>query len=384
MKCYRRLLLSVVVPAVMAAAAHAESTTSGSPTKMKIEAASIGKTHAGEEVQCYTLTNANGLAVKALTYGAMITAVEVPDRNGRRENVTLHLDTLDDYLAGHPFFGCVAGRYANRIAKGRFTLDGVEYRLATNNGPNHLHGGVRGFDKAVWKARPRQGEGAVGVEFTHVSPDGDEGYPGRLTATLTYTLTNADELRMDYTAVTDKATQVNLTNHAYWNLDGIHAGNILGHELTLNADAYLPTDEGLIPSGDALPVKGTPMDFTRPTTIGARIAQVKGGDVEGYDHCYVINQKKAGELTLAARVVSPHSGRVMEIYTTQPAIQLYTANFLDGKLQAEAVRYTQHYGLCLETQHYPDTPNHPAYPTTVLRPGQTYRQSTVHKFSVQK
>jgi len=334
----------------------------------------------GEEVHVYTLTNAGGLKAKVMTYGATLIAVELPDRNGKFENVTLHLESLDGYLAGHPFFGSVAGRYANRIAKGKFTLDSRQYTLATNNGPNHLHGGIKGFDKAVWQARPIESAAAVAVELTHVSPDGDEGYPGKLTAKVVYTLTNDNELKMEYTATTDQPTVVNLTNHAYWNLGGIHAGNVLDQQLTLNADRYLPVDDTLIPLGDPQPVRGTPMDFTRPETIGARIGQVRGG----YDHCYVINQERQGQLTLAARAVDRKSGRAMEVYTTQPAVQFYSANFLDGTLKAEGVTYTNHYGFCLETQHYPDSPNHPSYPSTVLRPGQTYHQLTVHKFSVEK
>jgi aldose 1-epimerase len=376
----RETLLSFVVTISALAWTVAVSTTLGSPIEMKIECASMGKTQAGEEVHVYTLTNAGGLKAKVMTYGATLIAVDLPDRNGKFENVTLHLESLDGYLAGHPFFGSVAGRYANRIAKGKFTLDSRQYTLATNNGPNHLHGGIKGFDKAVWQARPIESAAAVAVELTHVSPDGDEGYPGKLTAKVVYTLTNDNELKMEYTATTDKPTVVNLTNHAYWNLGGIHAGNVLDQQLTLNADRYLPVDDTLIPLGDPQPVRGTPMDFTRPETIGARIGQVRGG----YDHCYVINQQHQGQLTLAARAVDRKSGRAMEVYTTQPAVQFYSANFLDGTLKAEGVTYTNHYGFCLETQHYPDSPNHPSYPSTVLRPGQTYHQLTVHKFSVEK
>jgi aldose 1-epimerase len=376
----RETLLSFVVTISALAWTVAVSTTLGSPIAMKIECASMGKTQAGEEVHVYTLTNAGGLKAKVMTYGATLIAVDLPDRNGKFENVTLHLESLADYLAGHPFFGSIAGRYANRIAKGKFTLDSHQYTLATNNGPNHLHGGIRGFDKAVWKARPIETPHAVAVGLTHVSPDGDEGYPGKLTAEVVYTLTNDNELKMEYTATTDKPTVVNLTNHTYWNLGGIHAGNILDHQLTLNADRYLPVDDTLIPLGDPQPVRGTAMDFTHPETIGGRIDQVRGG----YDHCYVINQKQDGQLTLVGRAMDAKSGRAMEIYTTQPAVQFYSANFLDGSLKAEGVAYTNHYGFCLETQHYPDSPNHPSYPSTVLRPGQTYHQLTVHKFTVEK
>lgn len=347
--------------------------------KMSIEKQTIGKTPDGTEVDQYTLTNSNGLKVQIITYGAMITSVEVPDRNGNFENVTLYRDTLEDYLAGHPFFGCVVGRYANRIAKGKFTLDGTEYTLATNNGPNHLHGGVKGFDKYVWKAEPKSGDGSVGVTFSHLSPDGDEGYPGELKATVTYSLTDNNELKMEYTATTDKPTVVNLTNHAYWNLAGAGSGDVLGHELMLCADRFLPVDDGLIPLGPPESVQDTPMDFTEPKTIGARIDQVEGG----YDHCYVLNKKEGERMSLAARVVEPKSGRVMEVSTTQPAVQLYTGNFLDGAISGGGVAYKKHDGFCLETQHFPDSPNHPEYPSTVLRPGQKYHELTVHKFSVQ-
>lgn len=348
----------------------------GSPPKMSIDSQPMGKTPDGTQVDVYTLTNAHGLQAKIMTYGATLIAMETPDRLGKVANITLSLESLDDYLAGHPFFGSVAGRYANRIAKGRFTLDGVEYKLATNNGPNHLHGGRKGFDKAVWKARSQQDDGSVSVELTHVSPAGDEGYPGRLTATVVYSLTRDNRLVMDYTATTDKATVVNLTNHAYWNLAGTHAGDILDQRLAINAGRYLPVDDTLIPSGELKAVRGTPMDFTAPQAIGARIAQVKGG----YDHCYVLDKKLGEELSLAARAEDSQSGRWIEIYTTQPAIQLYTGNFLDGKLKAQGVVYRKHYGFCLETQHYPDSPNRPEFPSTVLRPGETYRQTTVHYF----
>jgi aldose 1-epimerase len=366
---------------VSAPADSGSSTDVGSKTEMGVTKKAFGTTADGAEVDLYSLTNSRGLKLKVITYGAMITAVELPDRDGKSQNVTLHRDTLADYEAGHPYFGCVAGRYANRIAKGEFTLDGAEFTLAKNdNKVNHLHGGNQGFDKYVWKAEPVEGDGFVGVKMTHVSPDGDEGYPGTLTATVTYTLNDDNELTMEYTATTDKPTVVNLTNHAYWNLAGAGSGDVLGHELMLNADQYLPVDHELIPLGDPESVKDNPMDFTRPKTIGSRIDQVEGG----YDHCYVLNQTAGEKMTLCARVVEPQSGRVMEIHTTQPAVQFYTGNFLDGSIVTGKVEYEKHFGFCLETQHYPDSPNHPAYPSTVLRPGETYHEVTVHKFSVQK
>jgi len=345
---------------------------------MSIDCTPMGTTPDGTQVNLYSLTNTHGLCAKIMTYGATLVAMETPDRQGRLANITLSLESLDDYLAGHPFFGSVAGRFANRIAKGRFTLDGVDYTLATNNGPNHLHGGRKGFDKAVWQARTQQDDGSVSLELTHTSPDGDEGYPGRLTAKVVYSLTRDDRLVMDYTATTDKPTVVNLTNHTYWNLAGTQQGDILDHRLTINADRYLPVDDTLIPLGRLDPVHGTPMDFTTPQTIGSRIAQVKGG----YDHCYVLVKKVGEELSLAARAEDPKTGRWMEVYTTQPAVQFYTGNFLDGKLQAHGAVYRKHYGFCLETQHFPDSPNRPQFPSTVLRPGETYRQTTVHHFGV--
>jgi len=346
---------------------------------MSIHKELFGETSDGVAVDLYTLTNSKGLRVKIMTYGATITSVEVPDRKRKVENVTLSLDTLEDYLKGHPFFGSTVGRYANRIAKGKFTLDGKQYTLAGNNNGNHLHGGDKGYDKAVWKARPIETADSVGVVSTHESPDGDEGYPGKLNAKTTYTLTDDNELKMEYVATTDKPTIVNLTNHTYWNLAAA-AGDVLGHELMLNADRYLPVDKSLIPLGELENLKGTPMDFTKPATIGSRIAQVEGG----YDHCYVLN-KKAGEakaMSLVATIYEPKSGRVMEIRTTEPGVQFYSSNFLDGQQQRGGKKFTRHFGFCLETQHFPDSPNQPAFPSTVLKPGETYTHTTVHTFSV--
>jgi len=345
---------------------------------MSVSSKPYGTMPDGTQVDEYTLTNSHGLKVKIITYGGIITAIETPDRNGQFTNIILHRDSLADYLAGHPYFGCLVGRYANRIAKGRFAIDGVEYTLACNDGQNHLHGGEKGFDKYVWQAEPVEGEDFVGVRLTHTSPDGDEGYPGTLNVTVVYTLTENDELKIDYTATTDKPTHVNLTNHAYWNLAGAGSGDVLDHRLMLNADKYLPVDDGLIPLGEPEPVKDTPMDFTQPVAIGARIDQVEGG----YDHCYVLNKAQPGELSLAARVVEPTSGRTLEIYTTQPGIQFYSGNFLDGSVSGSGVEYEKHYGFCLETQHFPDSPNKPDYPSTLLKPGETYHEVTIHKFGV--
>jgi aldose 1-epimerase len=347
--------------------------------KVNVKMEPFGKTPQGQQIDLCTLSNAHGLRVKIMTYGATMIAVETPDCNGKLDNITLSLDSSADYLKDHPFLGPVAGRYANRIAKGKFTLDGHEHKLATNNGANHLHGGIKGFDKVVWTAEPIKTANSAGVRLTYVSPDGEEGYPGKLTAEVTYTLTDDNELKMDYSATTDKPTVVNLTNHAYWNLGGNRSGNVLKQELMLNADRYLPVDDGLIPTGELKAVKGTPMDFLTPHAIGAHIAEVKGG----YDHCYVLNKKPDDKgLTLCAKVVDPGSGRVMEIFTTQPGVQLYTGNFLDGMVQGGGMKYEKHFGFCLETQHFPDSPNQAKFPSVVLKPGETYHESTVHKFSV--
>lgn len=342
----------------------------------------------GQKVTLFTCTNAHGLVMKVTDYGARLVALEVPDKKKKLANVTLGFDSLEGYLKHTAFFGCTTGRYANRIAEGKFTLEGKEYKLATNNGPNHLHGGLKGFDKKVWQGVPvtpislKPNEpNSQGVEFTYRSIDGEEGYPGNLDVTVTYLLTDSNELQIKYKAESDKATVINLTNHAYWNLAGAGAPDMLDHELTLMADKFLPVDEGAIPLGPPAEVKGTVMDFTTPHTIGERIAQVKNEDAPtGYDHCYVLRSAN-GSLALAARVKHPTSGRVMEVLTTEPAIQLYTSLYLNGN-EANG-GHKQYAAFCLETQHYPDSPNRPEYPTTVLKPGETYQQTTVYKFTVE-
>jgi aldose 1-epimerase len=340
----------------------------------------FGKTKEGTAVDLYELTNAHGMKAKIITYGGIVTELYTPDRNGKLDDVVLGFDNLQDYLKGHPFFGALVGRVANRIAKGRFTLDGHEYKLATNNGPNSLHGGNKGFDKVVWKVEPVKTPEGVSVQLKHVSKDGDEGYPGNLTATVTYILTDNNELKIHYTATTDKATPVNLSNHSYFNLEGVTTDNILGHEMMIAADKYTPVDDTLIPTGEIKSVKGTPLDFTTPTPIGARIAQLRGNP-GGYDHNYVL-RTEGKQLALAARVVEPKTGRVMEMYTTEPGVQFYTGNFLDGSLKGKGgVAYQKHHGFCLEAQHFPDSVNHPNFPSVILRPGQTYTQTTVYKFS---
>lgn len=348
---------------------------------MSIEKAPYGRLPDGRQVDIYTLTTANGLRAKLTNYGAITVLLEVPDRDGGLADVTLGYETLgsetDSWLGNTSYFGATVGRYANRIAKARFTLDGETYRLAANNGENHLHGGLKGFDKVLWEAEAVRTESSVGVKFTYESADGEEGYPGNLKVTAVYSLTNDNEFNVDFSATTDKPTVVNLAHHTYWNLAGAAAGDVLGHVLMLNADRYTPVDEGLIPTGELRPVRGTPMDFTTPTAIGARIAQVKGG----YDHNFVLRGKK-GELALAARLVEPTSGRVMEIFTDQPGVQFYSGNFLDGSVKGKGgVVYGKHYGFCLETQHFPDSPNKPEFPSVVLRPGETYRHRMSHRFS---
>jgi aldose 1-epimerase len=344
--------------------------------KAGVQKSTFGKLPDRRAVDLYTLTNENGLVAKITNYGTIITELHVPDRNGKFGDVVLGFDNLEQYLKGHPYFGCTVGRVANRIAKGKFTLDGKNYTVATNNGPNHLHGGLVGFDKVFWKAEPQAG---AAVKFTYSSPDGEEGYPGKLDVTVTMTLTDANELRIDYLATTDKPTPVNLTNHSYFNL--AERGKILEHELMLAADHFTPWDADLIPTGEIKLVMGTPMDFTSPAPMGSRFAELKGTPV-GYDVNFVINGGAKG-LTLAARVKEPKSGRVMEVHTTEPGIQLYTANFLDGSLKGKGgVVYEQHTAFCLETQHFPDSINQPKFPSIVLGPGETYRQTTVHKFSV--
>ena len=346
-------------------------------TQMTIEKAPYGNLPDGRQVDIYTLTNAKGLRARLTNYGAITVSLQVPDAGGNRTDVTLGYETLEGWLTSTSYFGATVGRYANRIAKGKFTLDGKAYTLATNNGENALHGGIQGFDKRLWNAETVQTNGAVGVRFTYLSKDGEEGYPGNLKVTATYTLNNDNEFKVEFSATTDKPTVVNLAHHTYWNLAGPAAGDVLGHVLMLSADRYTPVDAGLIPTGELKPVKDTPMDFTTPTAIGARIEQVEGG----YDHNFILRDYGKG-VRLAARVVEPKSGRVMEIYTDQPGIQFYSGNFLDGTVKGKGgVAYKKHYGFCLETQHYPDSPNKPDFPPVVLRPGAMYTHTMIHKFS---
>ncbi len=345
--------------------------------KTAVEKSSFGALPDGTEVDLYTLTNSNGLAAKITNYGAIITELHVPDAKGALADVVLGFDRLDGYLKGHPYFGATVGRVANRIAGGEFALNGKSYKLAVNEGSTHLHGGIKGFDKVLWKAAPQQG---ASVKFSYTSPDGEEGYPGTLTVEVTMSLTDANELSIDYTALADQTTIINLTNHSYFNLAGQGQGDILGHELFLSAAEYTPANADRIPTGDVVPVRGTPVDFTSPAPIGSRISQLANTPL-GYDHNCVINRAGKG-LALAARVYEPKTGRLMEVHTTQPGVQFYTGNFLDGTLTGKGgAVYRQHTGFCLETQHYPDSVHHPDFPSIILHPGQNYHHTTVHKFS---
>jgi len=352
------------------------------PKKAGIEKSAFGTLPGGAPVELYTLRNAQGMEVKISTYGGTITSWTAPDKTGKYEDITLGCDSLAGYLRGTPYFGAIIGRYGNRIAKGTFTLDSATYTLATNNIGNHLHGGIQGFDKVLWTATPFDGE-EPNLKLTYLSKDGEEGYPGNLSVTVVYTLLKDNALKIDYTATTDKATIVNLTNHAYINLSG--KGDILSHELTLNADRFLPVDSTLIPTGELRPVAGTVFDFTQSTPIGARIndpADIQINYGLGYDHCWVLSDS-SGDLRPAATLFEPQSGRVMDVLTTEPAVQFYSGNFLDGTVRGKGgVMYRYRTGLCLETQHYPDSPNQPAFPGTALRPGETYETTTVYKFSV--
>lgn len=367
------LILSVV--ALLFISSCNEPTICGEK-KMDIKKQFFGKTDDGKSVDLYTLTNAHGLKAEIITFGGIVTSLQVPDRNGKFADIVLGCDDVNDYTKKSPYFGALIGRYGNRIAKGRFTLDGTEYKLATNDGPNHLHGGKKGFDKVVWTAKPMQTKEGQALKLTYKSRDGEEGYPGNLSCTVVYTLTDNNELKISYEAKTDKDTIVNLTHHSYFNLAGYNSGDVLGHELMINANSFTPVDKTLIPTGEIKAVKGTPMDFTKPTAIGLHIKEVEGG----YDHNYVLNNSK-GKLALTATVYEPKTGRFMEVYTTEPGLQFYSGNFLDGTLKGKGAVYNKHAGFCLEAQHFPDSPNKANFPSVVLKPGQKYTQLTVYNFS---
>ncbi len=365
------------------------ATTSNAPNAHReatVSRAAFAKTPDGEDVDVFTLTNAPGLEARIISYGGIVISLRVPDRDGKFDDIALGYNNLDGYLKSTPYFGAIIGRYGNRIAKGQFTLDGSLYKLATNNGPNHLHGGVKGFDKVVWKGEPFKNAEGVGVVLTRDSPDGEEGYPGTLKSRVTYTLNDKNELAVDYLASTDKPTVINLTHHTYFNLAGEGKRDVLDHQMMINADRYTPIDATSIPTGTLESVEGTPFDFRNPTAIGSRINQndpqlVNG---KGYDHNFVINRQGNG-LVRAARVVEPSTGRVLEVSTTEPGIQFYSGNFLDGTITGKSGKpYLQRFGFCLEPQHFPDSPNHSTFPSAILRPGEEYRSRTVFAFGVAK
>ena len=344
---------------------------------------SFGKTDAGEKIDLYTLRNTHGVEATITNYGGIVVSLRVPDRNGKFDDVVLGFKDLDNYLKPGPYFGALIGRYGNRIAKGRFMLNGVEYKLAVNNGENHLHGGVKGFDKVIWTGKEMKTKAGPALALTYLSKDGEEGYPGNLSVRVVYTLTNNNELKIEYSATTDKDTVTNLTHHSYFNLAGEGNGDILNTRVTINANRFVPTDAGSIPLGELRKVSGTPFDFLTPHTIGERInqddEQLKFGS--GYDHTWVINGRM-GLMRFAALAYEPASGRVMQVWTTEPGVQFYTGNFLDGTLTGKSGKlYPRRSGFCFETQHYPDSPNQPSFPTTTLKKGATYKSTTIYRFS---
>jgi len=385
MDSFTQILLGLLVLPVAftlnLASAQGKTKAKGT-TKAGIEKEWFGLTSNGTVVERYTLTNKNGVVARFITLGATLTELHVPDRKGNLTDVVLGFDTVAEYEnpKRNPYFGCVVGRYANRICKGKFSLAGKNYTLAINNGPNALHGGIKGFSYCVWQAMPRWTPEGPALIFTYKSHDGEEGYPGNLEAIVTYTLTDENAIKIEYKATTDQTTIVNLTNHTYWNLAGHGSGTILNHELMVAADNYTPADDTLIPTGKIAPVKGTPLDFTRPKKIGARIDELrKRPTFRGYDHNFVLNNQD-GSLALAARLSEPDSGRVMEVWTTEPGLQFYTGNWLDIRDAKDDQDYIENGGLALECQHYPDSPNQPNFPSVILQPGETYTQTTIYKF----
>ena len=347
----------------------------------EIKKQAFGVTGSNETVELYTLTNVSGVEARIMTYGGSVVSLKAPDREGKLADVVLGYETLEGYLKNNPYFGAIIGRYGNRIGNGQFSLIGRKYTLPRNDGKNTLHGGIKGFDKVVWKAKEVNSKDVAGLSLTYLSKDGEEGFPGNLSVTVVYTLTNNNELKIEYFATTDKTTVVNLTNHSYFNLAG--EGSILKHELMINAGRFTPVDSGLIPTGELRSVKGTPMDFTQSAVIGTRIdeqdEQLTFG--KGYDHNWVLNNA-TGRLALAAKAYEPVSGRVMEVLTTEPGLQFYSGNFLDGSITGKGGQvYKRRYGFCLETQHFPDSPNKPGFPSTVLRPGESYKTTTIYKFT---
>jgi len=348
-------------------------------TKMKTTKKLFGTMPDGRDIDLFTIINKNGMTVKVISYGGIITSLSVPDRDGKMDDVVLGFDDLSDYLNDPPYFGALIGRYGNRIAKGRFTLNGKKYSLAQNNENNHLHGGDRGFDKVMWDTEEFSSDGNRGLRLQYLSLDGEEGYPGNMSTTVPYTLTDDNKLIIDYLAVTDSPTPVNLTHHSYFNLNGMK-NDILDHELEINADRFTDVNDELIPTGDLITVKNTSMDFTSPVNIGSGIKDVPNG----YDHNYVLNNTD-GSLSPAATLYEKKSRRFMEVFTTEPGMQFYSGNFLDGNITGKnKISYNKHWGVCLEAQHFPDSPNQPSFPTTILNPGEKYKQQTIYKFSVKR
>jgi aldose 1-epimerase len=352
--------------------------------KSKMTKEAFGKTEDGQSVDLYRLTNKNGMEAAITNFGGIVVSLKVPDRSGKIDDVVLGYDGLDGYLTNKAYFGAIIGRYGNRIAHGKFVLDGVTYSLPKNDGDNTLHGGTKGFNKRVWNAKEASTAQAPTLELTYLSKDGEEGFPGNLSVKVVYTLTDQNELQIHYSATTDKDTVVNLTNHSYFNLAGQGNGDILGHQLTIHADRFTPVDQTLIPTGELRPVKGTPFDFTKSTAIGSRINQndQQLKFARGYDHNWVLSGGKKNSPALAAEVYEAQSGRVLQVLTTEPGVQFYSGNFLDGSIRGKGGKvYNLRYGLCLETQHFPDSPNHPKFPSTVLKPGEAYQSTTIFKFS---
>jgi aldose 1-epimerase len=363
-------------------ASNSEATKSGS-----IKKSSFGKTPEGVQADLYTLTNKNGVEVDITNYGGAVVSLKVPDRNGKLGDVVLGFDSVDGYESNKSYIGAIIGRYGNRIGHAQFSIDGKTYTLAKNNGENTLHGGIKGFNKAVWSAKEIPAKGGQALELTYLSEDGEENFPGNLHVRVVYTLTDSNELKIEYSATTDKQTVVNLTNHSYFNLGGPGSGDVLGHILQIEADKFTPVDASLIPTGELRGVEGTPFDFRKPTAIGARIdsndEQIKLGG--GYDHNLVLRRKASDPISLAARVVEPTTGRVLEVWTTEPGVQFYTGNFLDGTAQGKGgISYAKRSAFCLETQHFPDSPNQPKFPSTVLKPGERYNTTTIYKFTTGK
>lgn len=376
------VLLTLMGGALLNCQSSNDTTQTMQPTITK---EAFGTLPSGQQADLYTLTNANGMVVKITNYGGIITHWLTPDKKGALADVALGFDSLAAYVNGNPFFGALVGRYGNRIAKGEFTLDGQTYSLVKNNGPNHLHGGTVGFDKVLWTAEEIKADSTVGLKLSYTSQDMEEGYPGKLAVMVTYTLDNEGELTIDYEATTDKPTIVNLTNHSYFNLTGLKR-DVLSHEIQIESDSLVEVDETLIPTGRLIPVQGTPFDFTSPKEIGAQIDDTTSDQIKkggGYDHCWAIRGADNSRKKIAT-VHEPESGRVMEVFTTEPGVQFYTGNFLNGKAVGKGVTYTKRMGFCLETEHYPDSPNQPQFPTVVVRPGQTYRTTTSYKMSVRK